>query len=218
MNRKFLLGDILFFVVLPLAIWNYGRDMIGDYYAMLLSTIPGLVYSAIRLALTKRINSYGIYVVITLAVSFIINILSPSAEAILWNSKVWFNSTTALIILGTIAIRKPLFLYFAIDFAEAAGYSREQSNIAFRQKGIFYIFVLVTLAFVVQDLLYAAVTAFYLFHKGVEGYNELVLFRTILGWALSGIIFISIYAVSYKLNKQREAYERSLEEEKDVVH
>ncbi|WZY00415.1 hypothetical protein NSQ26_14185 [Bacillus sp. FSL W7-1360] len=55
-----------------------------------------------------------------------------------------------------------------------------------------------------------------MYEKGVEEYNKLVLFRTILGWALSGIIFVGIYAVSYKLNKQREAYERSLEE--DVMH
>ncbi|MGM0866333.1 MAG: hypothetical protein ACQEWF_16795 [Bacillota bacterium] len=43
MKRNFVLLDLLIYVALPLFVWNIMRDYIGDYYAMLLSSVPGII-------------------------------------------------------------------------------------------------------------------------------------------------------------------------------
>ena len=60
MFKHVLVWDIICFVVFPLVIWNVGRDIFGDYYAMLISSIPGIVYSIIRFILIKRVSFTGI--------------------------------------------------------------------------------------------------------------------------------------------------------------
>jgi hypothetical protein len=48
MKKYTVLFDLIFYMVLPFAIWTYGRESLGDYWAMLLSTAPGFIYTIIN--------------------------------------------------------------------------------------------------------------------------------------------------------------------------
>ncbi|WP_054752138.1 VC0807 family protein [Piscibacillus salipiscarius] len=116
--------DILFYLVIPLIIWNYGRDLMGDYYAILLSTFPGFLYTVYRFIEQRQINITGMFVITTLLISTMVDILSPDAKAMLWN-QVYLGYAFAGVFLFSMLIKKPLALYLAVDFAYLQGYERK---------------------------------------------------------------------------------------------
>jgi hypothetical protein len=50
MKNKIVVFDLLFYLALPYLIWKFGQEPLGDYYAILLSTAPGFVYTIVRFA------------------------------------------------------------------------------------------------------------------------------------------------------------------------
>ncbi|MGE7952042.1 hypothetical protein [Lysinibacillus xylanilyticus] len=59
-NKILILFELIFYAVLPYVIWNLGREPLGDYTAMLISTIPGIVYTIYRFILDKQFNITGL--------------------------------------------------------------------------------------------------------------------------------------------------------------
>ncbi|MGP4060733.1 hypothetical protein [Halobacillus sp. H74] len=57
-SNRFVLLDLICYVVFPLAVWNITRDYIGDYYAMLLSSIPGIIYAIYRFKALKKVGGF----------------------------------------------------------------------------------------------------------------------------------------------------------------
>ena len=66
-NKSMILLELLFYAALPYAIWNFGREPFGDYVAMLLSTVPGFVYTIYRFILDKQFNITGFFILGSLA-------------------------------------------------------------------------------------------------------------------------------------------------------
>src|SRR5690625_6471547 len=66
MNRKLAFMDIIFYMVIPYFIWNYGQSYLGDYFAMLLSTVPGFFYTIFRFWKEKQFNIGGLFIIGTL--------------------------------------------------------------------------------------------------------------------------------------------------------
>lgn len=62
MNKKLITLDLLCYGVIPFIIWNYGREPLGDYIAILLSTVPGFIYTVYRFAKENQLNIAGIFV------------------------------------------------------------------------------------------------------------------------------------------------------------
>lgn len=90
MKTKFIGIEIIVFIALPYFIWNYGRDYTGDYYAMLLSTVPGFFYTIYRFSKDRQFNVGGLFILISLFIGTLVNLLSGSAVEMLWNS-VWLG-------------------------------------------------------------------------------------------------------------------------------
>ncbi|WP_230321427.1 VC0807 family protein [Planococcus salinarum] len=134
--KKFIVFDIVCYVVLPYFIWNYGREPLGDYYAMLLSTIPGFFYTIYRFAIERQFNIAGISILLSLFLGTMINLLSQNAESMLWN-QVYLGYAYGMIFLISVLIRKPLALRFAVDFVYLQGFAKEDSFAAFSKKGVF---------------------------------------------------------------------------------
>jgi hypothetical protein len=61
MKKNIVLLDLIFYGALPLLFWNVLRDVTGDYYAMLLSSVPAILYTMYRFWEMKRVNVFGIY-------------------------------------------------------------------------------------------------------------------------------------------------------------
>lgn len=115
-----------FYIAIPYLIWNQGKDIIGDYYAILLSTAPAFVYTIYTFIKDRQFNVTGLFIVITLLARTIIDLISGNAATML-NNQVYFMIGLAVVVLFTIVIKKPIGLYFFVDTAYLMGYKREDS-------------------------------------------------------------------------------------------
>ncbi|PKR76720.1 hypothetical protein CEY16_12945 [Halalkalibacillus sediminis] len=200
MNRKIAAFDIIFYGALPYLIWTYGRDPMGDYYAMLLSTVPGFIYTIYRFVKEKQINFLGLFIIVSLLISTLVNVLSGNAEDMLWN-QVYIGYVTASVFLISILVKRPLALYFAIDMASLQGYKRSDSKWLFTRKGLFMWFQLFTGLFVFRSLFQSGLKAWLIEQYGVDGYGKMIIYMQVSGWIFSGLILGMMVLLSYKINQ-----------------
>jgi hypothetical protein len=207
--------DLTFYMILPLLLWNYGREPFGDYYAMLLSTVPGFIYTVYRFFRERQLNISGLSIILSLFLSTIVNLLSGNAENMLWN-QVYLGYVYAALFLLSILFRKPLALYFAVDFAYLQGYPRKNSKALFSSKGIFIWYQMITGLFFVRSIFQNSLKAWLIYSYGVEGYGQMLIYMQISGWFFSGLIMIGYFYVVSKVNRYvKEHYGESVNVENE---
>lgn len=211
MNKKLITLDLICYGVIPFLIWNYGREPLGDYLAILLSTVPGFIYTVYRFVKEKQLNIAGIFVITTLFISTTVNLLSTSANSMLWN-QVYLGFGFGIIFLISTIIRKPLALYFAVDVAYLQGYPRKDSKKLYKIKGLFFWFQLVNLLFVFRSLFLNSLKAFLVQTYGTDGYDRVIIYMNISGWVFSGLIFLAFIFVSNKIQQHLELLENEKQE------
>ncbi|KHE72453.1 membrane protein [Halobacillus sp. BBL2006] len=195
-----MLLDIICYVVFPLAVWNLTRDYIGDYYAMLLSSVPGIIYTVYRFIALKKVNVFGIYMIVTLIVGTLIDILAGSAIQLLWNNVIYAYAL-ALFFLISIVIKKPIALYFALDFTELQGYDRTFSHRLFHKKRLYRIFNWIVAAFAIQDILLASIKYWLIVEYGVEAFDKGIILRQIINWGITFVIMGGFFYVGKIINE-----------------
>lgn len=200
MNKKIILFDILFFLALPYIIWNYGRDFLSDYYAMLFSTVPGFLYSIFRFIKERQFNITGLWIISSLLISTSVDLLSGSALNMLWNQVYLGYSFTAIILLSMM-IRKPLCLYFTVDFAALQGYPRENSLALYFAKGNFTLFQWLTGLFVIRGVFQNSLKAWLIHTYGVNGYDEMLIYIRISGWVFTALIAAGFFYIGIRINQ-----------------
>lgn len=210
MKNKTLLIEIIVYAVLPIVIWKYGREVVDDYIAMLASTIPGIIYTIYRFAKDKQFNITGLFILTTLVIGTIVDILSGSAEQMLWNGvylSLFYSAFHFLLFL----LKRPLSLYLAVDFVYLQGEARKDSRALFFQKGIFKYFQVIQILFVVRGICMGALTAFLLKQYGIDGYTSMLIYKQVVVWifsiAIMGLFFyIKVPVKKYfaKTNKELE--------------
>ena len=99
--------------------------------------------------------------------------------------------------LGIHIVRKPLALYFAVDFAYLQEFPRANSHHLYSIKENIKWFQLITAFFVIQGLVMNSVMAFLIMRHGVEAFMHLILLRKALGLILGILIFV-VYLLSFK--------------------
>lgn len=213
--KKFVIFDLLCYAVLPYFIWNYGREPLGDYYAMLLSTVPGFIYTIYRFAIERQFNIAGLSILLSLFLSTMINLLSSNAENMLWN-QVYLGYVYGMVFLISILIKKPLALQFAVDFVYLQGVAKEDSIAEFSRKGIFMWFQLLTLLLFTNSIFQNSLKAWLIQGYGVDGYGEMLIYMKISGWTFNILITAGFFFVGSKVNlkKQQIIEESSLIEER----
>src|SRR5699024_6127122 len=85
MNKMLIILDIICYVVIPFLLWNYGRSFLGYYLAVLLSTVPEFIYTVYRFVNEKQMNITGLFIITSLLISTVVDLLSTSALNMLWN-------------------------------------------------------------------------------------------------------------------------------------
>ncbi|NSL50861.1 VC0807 family protein [Calidifontibacillus erzurumensis] len=207
--------EIICYIVLPIVIWKYGRDPLGDYYAMLLSTAPAFVYTVWNFFSERQFNVSGLYIMSSLMINTILDLISDSAEWMLWNG-IYFNFGMIAFLLFTIIIKKPIVLYFLVDAAYIQGTPREESLKKYKSKEVFKYFQWLTAFLILRDVL-ESVVKIWLIHKyGVDGYDKILIAMRTFGWIMSAVF---VGAVMYVLNKimQFNEKEKEFEEEQENV-
>ncbi len=196
MKKYYIFLEILFYVVVPYLIWTNGREGLGDYWALLLSTAPGFAYTIVRFIVDREFNVTGIFILFSLLVGTVIDILSGSAERMLWN-QVYLGVAFSFVYLVSMLVKKPLPLFFFIDVAFLQGYDRESSRKLFYRKELFKWFQLLTLMFVIRGLTLAGIKAWLLDRYGVDSYGTMLIYLRITGWVFAAV-FIWFYLNIYK--------------------
>lgn len=205
-QNKFVLFDVIFYLVFPLAVWHLTREHIGDYYAMLLSSVPGIIYSVYRFMALKKLNIFGIYMIGTLVIGTLIDVLSGSAIRLLWNNVIYAYVMSGLFLL-TIVIKRPISLYFALDFVEMQGFGRAFSRRLFHKKKIYKLFNLIVIAFAFQDILLATIKAWLITEYGVEAFDKGLILRQFINWGLAFVIMGGFFYVGKVINQSPELVE-----------
>ncbi|ARI79256.1 hypothetical protein HM131_17160 [Halobacillus mangrovi] len=208
--------DLICYVVFPLAVWNLSRDYIGDYYAMLLSSIPGIIYTIYRFIALKKVNIFGIYMISTLIVGTLIDVLAGSAIQLLWNNVI-YAYVLALLFLFTIVIKKPIALYFALDFSELQGYNRDFTRRLFHKKKLFHLFNWIVVAFAIQDLLLATIKYWLIIKYGVEAFDKGIILRQIINWGITFVIIGGFFYIGKIINENPELIKEVQEDIKKEV-
>lgn len=185
--KKVIVYDLLIYMAVPYFIWNYGREPLGDYAALLLSTVPGLIYTLFRFINERQFNITGTFILTSLLLDTLVNLLSGSAERMLWN-QVYLGYGYALLYLISILLKKPIGLYFGVDFAYMLGNPRETSKKLFFSKELFKWFQLVTLLLVIRGIFQNSLKAWLLDSYGVDSYGQMLVYLKISGGVFSILI------------------------------
>ena len=93
----------------------------------------------------------GFFILITLISNTTVDLLSGSAERMLWNDA-YYHIVLGIIVICTIFI-KPLMLYFAADIAALQGHDRDKSRELYRDSRIYPALQYLTLFFGLQFIL-----------------------------------------------------------------
>lgn len=200
MNKRLAVFDIIFYVAIPFLLWNYGKDPLGDYWAIILSTVPGFIYTIYRFISEKQFNILGLFIIVSLLIDTIVNLLSHTAESMLWN-QVYLGYIYAGVFLLSIVIKKPAALYFMVDWAYIQGYARKDSTALYYRKELFSGFQWLTILFVLRSIFQTSYKAWLLQTYGADAYGQMLLYLKISGWVTSGIITIGFILMMIKINK-----------------
>lgn len=209
-NKKIIIFDIIFYVALPYFIWKYGRDPFGDYVAMLISTIPGFVYTVYRFILEKQFNIAGIFIIGSLLLGTTVDLLSGSAERMLWNS-VYLGLFYVVVHIVALMIRRPFALYFAVDFAYLQGHARKDSTKLFYQQGVFKWFQFIQVLFIIRGLFMAGLKVFLLQKYSVDAYESMLIYRQIVGWFFNIVITGVFIYTNVPINRFVENQEKQVQ-------
>jgi len=194
--------DIIFYVVLPLAVWNLGRDLLGDYIAMIISTIPGILYSLYRFFELKKVNFFGLFLLSNLIITFLIDVLAGSAIQLLWNNVI-YAYILGSIFLVTIMVKKPIFLYVTLDLVELQGNDRGEMKELFYSKRILSIFNWITAGIALKFIILAAVKTWLIQQYGVEAFDKGIILRQALNWGFTIISLSGFYFINRELGKSQ---------------
>ncbi|GAQ17256.1 membrane protein [Oceanobacillus picturae] len=200
MNKKLILLDIICYAVVPYLIWNYGREILGDYWAIILSTVPGFIYTVYRFLKEKQFNIAGLFILGSLAISTTVNLLSPSAESMLWN-QVYLGLAYGVVYLLSILIKQPLALHFMVDWAYLQGYARQDSRTLYFKPQLLKWFQLLTLLFVARSIFMNGLKAFLLQTYGAAGYGKMLIYMNISGWIFSAVVTLGFVFIGVKINQ-----------------
>ncbi len=86
---------------------------------MLLSSVPGIIYTLYTFKKEKQFNVTGFFILITLISNTTVDLLSGSAERMLWNDA-YYHIVLGIIVICTIFIKKTTHVIFRCGYCSAA--------------------------------------------------------------------------------------------------
>ncbi|MEQ6123366.1 VC0807 family protein [Pseudotenacibaculum sp. MALMAid0570] len=187
--------DAFFYLAVPLLLWNLFRENLGDYYAILYGMLPAVIYTVAMAVIKKEWNVTGIFFLSLISLNFIFNLISKTAEQELWNG-VYMSIISIVFYVLTILIRKPIGMYFFIDYAYAKGIPRKDSATLYRSPENYGYFVWFTLFLVLREVVTGGIKSFLIFNKGIESFNTIQITSSVIGYVFTGLtVFYVIYII-----------------------
>lgn len=195
-----LIIDFVLFFIFPLVFWELCREFVGDYPTMILCTLPGILYSLYRFNDTGKLNYTGIFVIMNLIAGLVVDFLSGSALQLLWNN-VFYSTALLIIYFVSVAAKKPVYLYFALDLMGMKGYDRKITKELFFEKKTYKLFQLITLLYCANEVLYIACLSRWIMKYGVEAYKLDIILNSSLNIMLSGASLAFYFYIHQAVNE-----------------
>jgi hypothetical protein len=186
-NKRTLL-DFVFYLGFSLLIWNTCRPLLGDYLAMLLSTLPGIIYTIYTFFHEKQYSVTGLFILATMIITGILNLESKTAHQMLWNY-VYLNIGLVVFWCLTLLLGRPMAMYFFIDYAYLHGVPKAHTRIVYRQKPYFRYFVFLTLFLATRDFIDIFLRIALIHFYDVEGFNKISIITQVWN-TMTTIMFI----------------------------
>ena len=171
LNKRTLI-DLIMYLGIPLLIWNTCRPSLGDYFAMLLSTLPGVVYTVYTFIKEKQFSVTGLFILATMIIGCVMDIYSKTAHQMLWNY-VYMNIGLVIFWCITMFAKRPMAMYFFIDYAFLRGFPKEHTRPLYRQMPFFKYFMFLTAFLALRDLSDVFLRIFLIHLYDVEGFNKI---------------------------------------------
>ncbi|MCD7036272.1 hypothetical protein LRR81_18670 [Metabacillus sp. GX 13764] len=203
MKKYQMIGDILFYLALPYFIWKFGQEPLGNYYAMLLSTTPGIVYTIFRFFADKQFNVTGVFILASMSVTTIIDLLSQSAERMQWNN-VYTAFGFGLFWIITMIMKKPFALYLMADISALQGIDREKSKKLYRSKKLLPLFYMVSILFAARSMISGFLRAYLINTIGISHYDKILFYMKVYGWIFGAIMAVAFVYVGMKISNEME--------------
>ncbi len=200
--RQKILMDVIFYLGIPMATWNFCRELWGDYLTILFGMLPAVIYTIVSFILHKEWNVTGVFFLSLISLNFLMNLLSHTALQELWNG-VWMSCICTTFYVITILIRRPIGLYLFIDYSHARGVPREKSKALFCTPKHFHHFVRFTLFLCLRELVVIIVKSSMIIKMGVEGFDSIQLFSTILNYAFTALMVYYIVYIVKQIAKDK---------------
>jgi hypothetical protein len=187
--------------------WILGRQSLSDYHALLLSTVPGFVYTIGRFAKERSWNVTGLFLIAALMIGTTIDLLSGNAELMIQNN-IRTLLAFGLFFLASMIANRPMALYFFADTVRVLGViplpddEKERSHRKFQKRELMPYFQALTLLFVLRYVVIAFAKLFMFSIYGVEGYGLLIWWRVVLSWGFGALILLASLYVARRVREQ----------------
>lgn len=177
-----------------------------EYNLILVSTVPGAIYTFFTLVKLGRFNFTGVFLLVTLFIGSGLDIVSGSVKAMFIYGAV-YQFILAAVFLASLAIGRPLALTFALDLAELFGHSREGSRKLYSQTALMPFLHIITIIFVVKHLILGLAKWFVItycynneLNKLIIGYDHYLFYERLLSWGIGGSIAFVWFLFMRKVN------------------
>lgn len=200
--KKRAVYDLLFYLIIPLFIWNVFKKEFGSYYAMLLTSLPGFIYTIYSFLKDKKYNVPGIYILTASVIGRILDVVSHSAEQMLWND-VYMHIAHASLWIITIVIKKPMAIYFIEYFYTGADRNTKE---LFRKKELFKYFQYLTLLYALMYIEKMIVKVWAIKTYGVDGFNYISIIMRVNGYILPVLTLPYIIFMWKKIRRAASDY------------
>jgi len=192
--------DLIVYLGIPLLIWNTCRQWLGDYPAMLISTVPGILYTLFTFFREKQYSVTGLFILATMIIGSIMDIYSKTAHQMLWNN-VYLNIGLTIFWFFTMLIKKPMAMYFFIDYAYLHGVEKEHTRKLYREMPFFRYFMLLTAYLALQDLSDVVLRVWLIGIYDVAGFNTIKVITQIWGTSTTVLFVYFIILIVKKLQE-----------------
>lgn len=195
--------DVFFYLAVPLIIWNLFRNDLGDYYTILFGMVPSVMYTITVFIIKKEWNVTGIFFLSLISMNMLFNILSDTAEQELWNS-VYMGIISVIFYLLTIFVKKPIGMYFFIDYAHAKGVPREDSLKLYRENKNYPHFIKFTLFLILREVIVSIVKSILIVEKGVDGFNAIQITNAVLNYTFTGLTVVYVIHILRRIKDDKK--------------
>jgi hypothetical protein len=208
-QNNIILYDIVLYVIFPIVLFRLLKPFVGEYWAMIIPTIPGILYTIFRFWYTKQFNVTGLFIISTMSVSTTVDLISGSGyNLILYN--VYYHYALVVVFILLILLKKPLTLYFSLDIVAIQGHDGEKSKKLFFHKEIFKYFQYLFIFWALKDVLFASIQWWLLVQYGTKAYYSRTILFTIGGYVFGIFMAAGYFYIAKKVNKLMDSNTETL--------